>query len=293
MLCNWAIDQQLHELKPLLSSVISLRRLTDLHAEAAVAARSTATAAAAAVSHLTSSTGADNPMLNDVFLVGTRKFHQMTSLQRLTLALRQSTPSTIAADLQRAAQVLDLFGPLHSGVDVSEHDDLKHADSAAPADPSAARSVLHEYLLQRANKDLGLVAAVMAASKLTLPVDRRLITKRNLLLRIALDCAYRCTESSADTWARMSDIFECLPARGEGLTGRETPQELEDNALLDSKVDEFDKHLTAAELLSKYHVTKPLQFFQGLTSAASPPSAERVKAEIMLLVEVHALPLRK
>lgn len=93
-----------------------------------------------------------------------------------------------------------------------------------------------------------------------------IIGDQESVIRVALACVYSCSAADATHRSLLNDIFESLPAR--------TPDCSPVLAALQDRVDLFEQHLSAVEILAKYRVNKPLGWFLNMVPSANAPAPD-------------------
>lgn len=188
--------------------------------------------------------------------------------------LANSAPDTVAKDISRLVMpylfVLEARG-----------------ERTGNPDPGLPTRLLYDYIL---SAPLPIVAAIFEASKPTLSVAHRIIRNDEDVARLALACLYG--SDSRTEWSTMSSIFECLPA-WEITPGTEDEADEADATImslgsfvtpsttrphcsppdlmlffkplplvsLSRALDVLDVHLESGEILSRWNVGTPLQWF--------------------------------
>lgn len=94
--------------------------------------------------------------------------------------------------------------------------------------------------------NLKLCEQIIFESRPILPTSDRIIKNNSDLIEIALDCVY--AYKRVDQWDVMHHIFECLPI--EEPSTLIPLNEMAKFTKLNERVETFDKHLAACELLS-------------------------------------------
>uniref|UniRef100_A0A8C4NK71 NBAS subunit of NRZ tethering complex n=1 Tax=Dicentrarchus labrax TaxID=13489 RepID=A0A8C4NK71_DICLA len=116
----------------------------------------------------------------------------------------------------------------------------------------AAKSLLREYLVGLAQRDLSLPLIIFQHSKPD--CQQKLIGDPDQLMAIALECIYSCERD--DQLSHCYDILECLPQRGYG-------PDTDITASLHDKVDKLEKHLSVVEVLEKHGLQKPISYVKN------------------------------
>ncbi|KAL1748551.1 secretory pathway protein Sec39-domain-containing protein [Schizophyllum fasciatum] len=201
------------------------------------------------------------------------QWQQMQPPEVISAFLKHSTPDTLAHDISHL--VMPYLYVLES-----------RAERSGSPDPTIRTRLLYDFVLAA---PLDMAAAVFEASKPTLPTHQRLVSNDEDIVRLALACLYG--NSSIDQWSTMSRIFECMPAWDITRdTGGEdeadttiaslgayvkpttshitsTPAELFvffkplPVIALSRALDVLDVHLEGGEILSRWSVAAPLQWF--------------------------------
>ncbi|KEI37749.1 uncharacterized protein L969DRAFT_96267 [Mixia osmundae IAM 14324] len=194
--------------------------------------------------------------------------------QILRTYLARSTPETIAVDIRRLA--LPFLYVLES-----RYERQGKADSQLP------QRMLRDYILSVSESRLDLFAAVVQASKPTLPDAQRIIKSDDALARLALAALY--ANKSLESWDTMSKVFECMPAFedatdpnatgpnavfyalqavNEAISTKQGPAQSLYNQLaavnrteLSRALDHLDVHLLSAEIFAKWSVPTNLAWF--------------------------------
>ncbi|KAM6906602.1 NBAS subunit of NRZ tethering complex isoform 2-T2 [Lycodopsis pacificus] len=116
----------------------------------------------------------------------------------------------------------------------------------------AAQSLLREYLVSLAQRDLTLPLVIFQHSKPD--CQQKIIGDPDQLMAVALECIYSCERD--DQLSLCYDILECLPQRGYGPdTGVTAP--------LHDQVDRLEKHLSVVEVLEKHGLQKPILYVKN------------------------------
>ncbi|KAF8846256.1 Sec39-domain-containing protein [Paxillus ammoniavirescens] len=202
------------------------------------------------------------------------RWQSMGPAQVVNAYLAHSTPETVANDISR------LLIPYLFVLEA-------RAERAGQPDPSLPTRLLYDYIL---GAPLQIVAAIFEASKPTLPVAQRTIRNDEDIARLALACLYG--SDSRSEWSTMSRIFECLPA-WDITPGTEDEADEADATIvslgafvtpsttrphcspadlliffqplplvsLSRSLDILDVHLESGEILSRWNVPAPLQWF--------------------------------
>ncbi|XP_062267282.1 NBAS subunit of NRZ tethering complex [Platichthys flesus] len=116
----------------------------------------------------------------------------------------------------------------------------------------AAKSLLREYLVSLAQRDLALPLVVFQHSKPD--CQQKIIGDPDQLMVVALECIYSCEQD--DQLSLCYDILECLPQRGYG-------PETGITASLHDQVDKLEKHLSVVEVLEKHGLQKPISYVRN------------------------------
>lgn len=185
--------------------------------------------------------------------------------------LSGSTQTSVVADIRKMA--LPYLYVLES-----------QQERAGAPDPTLHDRLLYEWLLQASSSHLGLGASVFEASKPTLRPAQRVIRDDTQLVRLALAIAY--SYQGTASWEALTAIFDCLPALENSVSDLPPDQTLHlvlsgptpvtafslyeslqswSQSALSRALDEFDLHLEAAEIFSRWSVPKPLSFFVTLS----------------------------
>ncbi|KAI4526350.1 hypothetical protein K525DRAFT_360047 [Schizophyllum commune Loenen D] len=213
------------------------------------------------------------------------QWQKMQPPEVISAFLKHSTQETVAHDISHL--VMPYLYVLES-----------RAERAGQPDPTIRTRLLYDYVLAA---PLDVAAAVFEASKPTLPTHQRLVSNDEDIVRLALACLYG--NSSIDQWSTMSRIFECMPAWDITRdTGGEdeadttiaslgayvkpttshttsTPAELFvffkplPVIALSRALDVLDVHLEGGEILSRWSVAAPLQWFLLSNSDATEQRA--------------------
>ncbi|KAL6047391.1 putative Neuroblastomaamplified protein [Balamuthia mandrillaris] len=192
-------------------------------------------------------------------------YEKLSDYDRMQLFLRRSTDETILEDLQTL--VLPFFDRMV--VDSTTAID----DKSLKEKESIAQDLLCRYLVDLANAGRFVwCARIIEQSKPTDENERqvRIIRDPVHLMRAALSCVYACP-SPQDYWPQLNTIFESLPAR-EHLEHTIHGGAEEERALHD-RVDRFEIHLAADELLEKYDLVQPFSFFVEMDSVEDKSAA--------------------
>eukprot|EP01116_Phalansterium_solitarium_P023335 TRINITY_DN8107_c1_g1_i1.p1 TRINITY_DN8107_c1_g1~~TRINITY_DN8107_c1_g1_i1.p1 ORF type:complete len:2417 (-),score=769.50 TRINITY_DN8107_c1_g1_i1:100-7350(-) len=193
------------------------------------------------------------------------KLEAMSEYDRFELLLRDSTADTIVDNLTSRASAL-----------IAQDDDN--------ADPSHEPMLLRYLLKLSRDGRMDLVRAVVHRSRPAPEVAAagRIIKDDERLMEWTLACVYENPKSGP--WNVISDIFTCMPLRDREAAHAARYERLHD------RVDAFDAHLTAAELLSKYNLAPPLKFFVDLGSDAARQESARQLIVKACLQSVQAKP---
>ncbi|KAK9531668.1 hypothetical protein VZT92_011078 [Zoarces viviparus] len=116
----------------------------------------------------------------------------------------------------------------------------------------AAQSLLREYLVSLAQRDLALPLVIFQHSKPD--CQQKIIGDPDQLMAVALECIYSCERD--DQLSLCYDILECLPQRGYGPDTGVT-------ASLHDQVDRLEKHLSVVEVLEKHGLQKPILYVKN------------------------------
>uniref|UniRef100_A0A671WAL4 NBAS subunit of NRZ tethering complex n=1 Tax=Sparus aurata TaxID=8175 RepID=A0A671WAL4_SPAAU len=116
----------------------------------------------------------------------------------------------------------------------------------------AAKSLLREYLVNLAQRDLALPLIIFQHSKPD--CQQKIIGDPDQLMAVALECIYSCERD--DQLSLCYDILECLPQRGYG-------PDTDDTTSLHDQVDKLEKHLSVAEVLEKHGLQKPISYVKN------------------------------
>uniref|UniRef100_A0A3Q3XCS4 NBAS subunit of NRZ tethering complex n=1 Tax=Mola mola TaxID=94237 RepID=A0A3Q3XCS4_MOLML len=116
----------------------------------------------------------------------------------------------------------------------------------------AAKSLLREYLVNLAQRDLTLPLIIFQHSKPD--CQQKIIGDPDQLMEVALECIYSCERD--DQLSLCYDILECLPQRGYG-------PDTDVTASLHDQVDKLEKHLSVAEVLEKHGLQKPISYVKN------------------------------
>uniref|UniRef100_A0A4W6EGU2 NBAS subunit of NRZ tethering complex n=1 Tax=Lates calcarifer TaxID=8187 RepID=A0A4W6EGU2_LATCA len=116
----------------------------------------------------------------------------------------------------------------------------------------AAKSLLREYLVSLAQRDLTLPLIIFQHSKPD--CQQKIIGDPDQLMVVALECIYSCERD--DQLSLCYDILECLPQRGYG-------PETDITASLHDQVDKLEKHLSVVEVLEKHGLQKPISYVKN------------------------------
>ncbi|XP_069014456.1 NBAS subunit of NRZ tethering complex [Embiotoca jacksoni] len=116
----------------------------------------------------------------------------------------------------------------------------------------AAKSLLGEYLVSLAQRDLTLPLIIFQLSKPD--CQQKIIGDPDQLMAVALECIYSCERD--DQLSLCYDVLECLPQRGYG-------PETDITAPLHDQVDKLEKHLSVVEVLEKHGLQKPILYVKN------------------------------
>uniref|UniRef100_A0A3P8UP13 NBAS subunit of NRZ tethering complex n=1 Tax=Cynoglossus semilaevis TaxID=244447 RepID=A0A3P8UP13_CYNSE len=116
----------------------------------------------------------------------------------------------------------------------------------------AAQSLLREYLVGLAERDLALPLLIFQHSKPD--CQQKILGDPDQLMTVALECIYSCERD--DQLSLCYDILECLPQRGYGSETGVT-------ASLHDQVDKLEKHLSVVEILEKHGLQKPISYVRN------------------------------
>ncbi|XP_041814881.1 neuroblastoma-amplified sequence [Chelmon rostratus] len=116
----------------------------------------------------------------------------------------------------------------------------------------AAKSLLREYLVSLAQRDLTLPLIIFQHSKPD--CQQKIIGDPDQLMAVALECIYSCEQD--DQLSLCYDILECLPQRGYG-------PDTDVTASLHDQVDRLEKHLSVVEVLEKHGLQKPTSYVKN------------------------------
>nr|XP_033504549.1 neuroblastoma-amplified sequence [Epinephelus lanceolatus] len=116
----------------------------------------------------------------------------------------------------------------------------------------AAKSLLREYLVDQAQRDLTLPLIIFQHSKPD--CQQKIIGDPDQLMAVAMECIYSCERD--DQLSLCYDILECLPQRGYG-------PDTDITASLHDQVDKLEKHLSVAEVLEKHGLQKPISYVRN------------------------------
>uniref|UniRef100_A0A8C4GVG0 NBAS subunit of NRZ tethering complex n=1 Tax=Dicentrarchus labrax TaxID=13489 RepID=A0A8C4GVG0_DICLA len=161
-----------------------------------------------------------------------KDFQQLSDIDKLRLLMKNSTTERYVKD---AFQWMVPF--LHRCEGQTE---------------GAAKSLLREYLVGLAQRDLSLPLIIFQHSKPD--CQQKLIGDPDQLMAIALECIYSCERD--DQLSHCYDILECLPQRGYG-------PDTDITASLHDKVDKLEKHLSVVEVLEKHGLQKPISYVKN------------------------------
>jgi hypothetical protein len=89
-----------------------------------------------------------------------------------------------------------------------------------------------------------------------------LIQNETRLIDTALQCVYACRTTSKSTLGYMSIIYKCLPERDAAKATTDA-----EYSKLQDRVDAFEIHLEACELLHRSKVNIPIRTFVGISTA--------------------------
>ncbi|KAI8481341.1 hypothetical protein Bbelb_409050 [Branchiostoma belcheri] len=160
-------------------------------------------------------------------VVDLQKFQTLSDLDRLQLLMAQSSASDYMKNIRHRALPF-----------------LQRCDAKKP---NSGTKLLQEYMVMIAKDDLSLVVKIFQSSRPEEAVP--IIPEVDQLMSLALECIYTCESSKQLSHAFA--ILECLPQRGFG-------NETEKTAGLHDDVDKLEAHLSAAEVLQKHGVLKPV-----------------------------------
>ncbi|OUM61451.1 hypothetical protein PIROE2DRAFT_45215, partial [Piromyces sp. E2] len=119
--------------------------------------------------------------------------------------------------------------------------------------------LLSNYLRTIAKDHIEWCCLIMEASHPVLPLDQRIIKYDILLSHLIVDCSYLNEEENNLQYIRR--MFNCIPALDSEMyqdMNDVLQQEIEE---LDDTIDRFDDHLASLELLEKYEICPPLNWF--------------------------------
>ncbi|XP_035662778.1 neuroblastoma-amplified sequence-like [Branchiostoma floridae] len=160
-------------------------------------------------------------------IVDLQKFQKLPDLERLQLLMAQSSADDYMKNIRHRALPF-----------------LQRCDAKKP---NSGTKLLQDYMVMIAKDDLSLVVKIFQSSRPEEAVP--IISEVDQLMSLALDCIYTCESSKQLSHAFA--ILECLPQRGFG-------NETEKTAGLHDDVDKLEAHLSAAEVLQKHGVLKPV-----------------------------------
>lgn len=137
---------------------------------------------------------------------------------------------------------------------------------------------------------LAIAAAVVRASKPTLPRSQRLIPEVGDLARVVIECAYAAPTIDTRLVELLSDMIQCLPV--SAVMAGVAPDAV-------ARVDALDRHLTVAEVLLRYNRVVPLHVMRdwagaagaadGRVASAGAAEAEYAAARDRAACPAHAL----
>ncbi|ORX60536.1 hypothetical protein DM01DRAFT_1380844 [Hesseltinella vesiculosa] len=161
-----------------------------------------------------------------------------------------------------------------------QEDDTDIENNNDDDDMERPQFLLYRWLLDSATSHLDWICAVLEASKPTLPQEDRVIKNDEDLSRVVLATVYASGDGASLT--DLVRLFECLPIFSDAEANDEeeasvpdvgdllsvgTPlglfialQRL-DKAALTTLMDMLQVHLTSAEVLARYRVSVPLQWY--------------------------------
>jgi hypothetical protein len=202
------------------------------------------------------------------------RWKSLDSLAVVKAYLSGSTPATVAKDIKRL--VLPYLFTMEARL-----------ERAGRADPSLSTRILHEYIL---SAPLHLSSAIFEASKLTIPIDQRIIKTNEDVARLALACLYG--SEALDQWSTMSRIYECMPSWDKTEASEDEKDEADTTlsslaafvtpsatrprctpsdlflffaplpaAALSRALDVLDVHLESGEIMARWNVPAPLRWF--------------------------------
>ncbi|XP_021365609.1 neuroblastoma-amplified sequence-like [Mizuhopecten yessoensis] len=118
----------------------------------------------------------------------------------------------------------------------------------------AFNTLLRDYIVTMAKTDLSLVLKVFESSKASLP--NPVIKTQDDVMSIALEAVYSCERN--DQLELLLAIVQCLPIKLKSSTKTQRNETQE----LHSRVDKLKQHLSAAKILEKHGVMKPLHYLK-------------------------------
>lgn len=191
-----------------------------------------------------------------------RQFERMDNYETFKLLLSDSTAETIVENLgERVSSLLvDLQKPLLSF--------------------SSEPTILERYLTERSKEGhLELATKVISSSRPDPNLKHRIIKNLYHLMKITLSTVYASPKT--EDWDLVSEIFTCMPVRDlKEQNVSPLYKELQD------RIDLFERHLNAAEILFKYQTPRPLSWFFELTSNETDPKRiEELRNESKEIVE--------
>ncbi|PRP88568.1 neuroblastoma-amplified sequence-like [Planoprotostelium fungivorum] len=173
------------------------------------------------------------------------EFLRLGHMDIMQMLLRDSNPSNVVNHLlENCSEILQED---EEGENNPNHQSYHH---------------LQKYMTEISEKDrngLKICAAIIKDSRPIpeIPRNLRVIKDVTRLIEISLDCVYRCKRT--DQWSVMNDIFSYLPVRDPNNRDVQYVR-------LQDRLDRFEVHLSASEVLHQYGLAPPIAFYDTINT---------------------------
>ncbi|KAJ3297076.1 hypothetical protein HK104_000885 [Borealophlyctis nickersoniae] len=250
-----------------------------------------------------------DPMSTVAVDMSLEKLQGASDTEIIRLFLADSDASKIVRDIRRF--VMPYVERVAKRLERQSAKEVESEDNAEGTHKQGPQDLLWSYLVEIGPTKLDWISAIVENSRHTLPDQDRIIQSDRTLAELVLECAYRCART--DQLDILYRMMRSLPSFGAGLeNGIHAPpvrqmssweEDMEDLGLEDdhlhirrwdpnqrasspssdfsdirTRLQLFEAHLEASEILMRYGLPKPLSWFLEAQTSAD------VQRQLMVLL---------